>query len=52
MRYTWGRRETHTRFLLESMKKRDNLHDLDIDVRITVQWSYRSRMGGKLTGLI
>jgi hypothetical protein len=38
MYYTWGRREMHTNFLLESLKETDHSGDLGIDGRIILKW--------------
>jgi hypothetical protein len=43
-----GGRETHTGFLLVSMKERDNLQDLDIDVRITFKWILQKQDGREI----
>jgi hypothetical protein len=39
VQHAWESKELHTTFWHENIKKRDNLEELDIDLRMILKWT-------------
>ena len=52
MKHVWGRGEVYTGFWWGNLRERDQLEDPDVDVTITLRWTFREWDVGAWTGLI